>query len=310
MDTFKDKHKIQIMLSKKIKGKAPPEWTQNDWKQYHKSFSLTELTPYHFAAMVWQGYGFTPVFSGRRKESNFVAAWHLAFDFDSRGASLDFLMREGTTAWLFSSFAYSTPSSTAEHPKSRVVFIFDEPLTDSAKVRQLYKAMAWRFEVEGSLPDPQCKDPLRLYYGSPNCNVVTNWSMLNHSTVDLLIPEWQDANPPPEPSPIEKTKVHIPDKNGTSEKVINSLLDNIVHARDGEKHGTLNKTCYVLGGYVAGGYLSEMEAVSKAEAAIRQNGRAKDIQSALRTIETAVRDGQTKPLTIDVTYKKDVSELL
>lgn len=315
---FKDNHKIQIMLSKHLKGKAPLDWDKSDWKQFYKTFQKTELTPYQLAAMIWQGYSFTPVYArGRRKEENFLSAWHMAFDFDSEGAALSHLMQDGSTAQLFSSFAYSTPSSTPEQPKSRVVFIFDEPLDTPELTREVYQAIAWRFKKEGSVTDPSCKDPLRLYYGSPNCEVVGNWSIVTTksfddrpSMVDFFINEYRVANPIPQPAPPDPTTTAIPPSAGFVETAINKLLDHIVQAPDGEKHSTLNKISYTLGGYVASGYLSETEAVSRAEQAIRQNGRAKDLQSAIKTIQTAVSDGQAGPIVLERQYKNNLDMLL
>ena len=315
---FVNEHKIEVMLSRQLTGKAPPEWESSDWKRFYKSFQRTAVSPRQLAAMIWQGFSFTPPYkNGRRKEENFIAAWHMAFDFDEEGASLDWLMREGSTAWMFASFAYSTPSSTKEHPKSRVVFVFDEPLGTAELTRKLYQALAWRFEQEGSKTDPSCKDPLRLYFGSKDCQVVPNWSILSTvsydplrpSMVDFFINEYEAANPPP--PPIENNTVKtLPASDKYIEQRINKLLDNVVNAPDGEKHNTLNRNAFVMGGLVAGGHLSQFDAISKMENAIRSNGRAKDLSAAKTTIETAVRDGMAQPITIEQTYKRDLDELL
>lgn len=314
---YENDHKIEVMLSKKLVGKAPPDWTKEAWKRFYKSFNHAILTPRHLAAMIWQGYSFTPLYkNGRRKEENFVAAWHMAFDFDTDGASLDYLTEASSIPWMFASFAYSTPSSTKDHPKSRMVFVFDEPLESAELAREVYRAIAWQFQRQGSITDPSCKDPLRLYYGSPNCQVVTNWSYLktrSHderpSMIEFFIDEYNKAHPPaPEiqnPT-IEKTK---PDETYI-ERRVNALLDNVASAPDGEKHHVLNKNAFVMGGMVASGYISQGEAISYLQRAIRANGRAADLRAADATIETAVADGMAKPIIIEQTYKKDLDEIL
>ena len=99
MDTFKHS-KIELMLNKSLKGKAPPEWGRDDWRRYYKAFKRTSLTPHVMAAMIWQGFSFTPCYtSARRIEDNFDAAYHIAFDFDGEGAALDYLMRDGSFSW-------------------------------------------------------------------------------------------------------------------------------------------------------------------------------------------------------------------
>ncbi len=319
MSIFKDEHTIEVMLSKHIKGKAPIDWQATDWKQFYKTFTPTRLTPYQLAAMIWQGFSFTPVYkNGRRKEENFTAAWHMAFDFDDEGADLGHLMQNGGTANLFASFAYSTPSSTAKHPKSRVVFVFDYPLETPEQTRELYQAIAWRFEREGSKTDPSCKDPLRLYYGSPDCTVVPNWSVVTNtsedeerpSMVDFFIDEYKAANPPPPEPPKNNTVMTLPADGRYISQRIDKLLDNVTYAPDGQKHNTLNTSAFVLGGFVASGYIGRFDAISKLEAAIRSNGRAKDLKAARATIEAAVDDGMAKPITIEQSYKMDLDQLL
>jgi hypothetical protein len=315
---FKDEHKIEVMLSTAIKGKAPREWGQSDWKQFHKTFHRTELTPYQLASLIYIGYPFTPLYrNGRRKEENFLAAWHMAFDFDNDGAALSHLLAEDSTAWLFASFAYSTPSSTDEHPKSRVVFVFDKPLETPEQTRELYQALAWRFEMEGSQTDPSCKDPLRLYYGSPGCEMATNWQVIKTkpsderpSMVQFFIDEYHVANPPPLPPPINPTVTKLPASDGYVERIVTKLANHIRQAPDGEKHHVTNKIAYTLGGYVASGYLTEQAAIETAVSAITGNGQAKDIDAARRTIETAVRNGQQEPITIEQNYKLDMDEIL
>lgn len=310
MDTFKNIIDIEVMLSKELVGKAPVEWGRNEWRGFYKSLRLTRLTPYTLAAMIWQGYPFTPTYdNGRRLESNFRTAQHMAVDFDSDGASLDYLMRPESFAWTFSSFAYSTPSSTENHPKSRVVFVFDQPITEPGYFRELYAAVAAEFEREGSKTDPACKDPLRLYYGSPDCRVVPNWSVLTADAAAYLIDRYHAEHPPPVPV-IDNTVQSLPPSDDYIEAKINRLIQDIVTAPDGEKHKTLNKTAYTIGGFVGAGYVSRGEAVGLCRAAIVANGRADNLQAAMATIEEAIDKGAAAPLIIENNYKMNLDGLL
>lgn len=309
METFKN-CKMDVMLNKSLVGKAPPEWTQDNWRRYYKAFRRTTLTPYVLAGMIWQGYSFTPVYSGgRRLEENFTIACHVAFDFDSDGAALDSLIAPGSFAWTFASFAYSTPSSTKDHPKSRVVFCIPGGIETAEDVRILYQAVAAEFAREGAKTDPACKDPLRLYYGSPNCDLRGNWAALLPETVDYLVSRYQRENPPPR-QVVDTTTGVLPPSDDFIEQRVNGLLERIIDAPDGEKHHTLNKMAYTLGGLVGGGHISQAKAIAKAEAAIAANGRAKDLHAAQKTIETAVQRGAEKPITLERRYKLDMDELL
>ncbi len=311
VNQFKNDHQIEAMLSKDLKGKAPEEWGKTEWKKYYQTFKKYRMSPRQLAANIWQGYAFIPVYkNGRRLIENLAAVHHMAFDFDSDGASLDHLMCNGSLAWTFSSFAYSTPSSTKSHPKSRVVFCFNEPITSAEKTRKLYKALAYEFVLEKSTTDPACKDPLRLYYGSENCQLIGNWSIITHELIDFFIDRYNQEHPTPKPSPTIDTIEFLPPEESKIKRRIYNLLDKIAAAPNGEKHRELNKNCFVLGGYVASGYLSQSEAVTMAEQAIRSNSGIKDFNAAIRTIETAVRDGMAKPLIIEQQRKLDLDEIL
>jgi hypothetical protein len=196
---FENEYKLQIMGSTALQGKAPKTWKPADWARYNKTLHRLTLTPREMAIHVWHGHAFTPVFTEARKEQYFKWAYHIALDFDAgdETSSLPFLMEiPGTFAWMFASFGYSTPSSTEEHPRSRVVFVLDFPILSPDEYRAAYAAVAWRMAEEGSATDPACKDPLRLYYGSPKCKVSANWSVLSERSLAVLLDEYREAHPP------------------------------------------------------------------------------------------------------------------
>lgn len=291
METDTKHYPIAVMLNKSVKGKMPSGATREDWQAYNSSFVYTPTTPYGLAGEIWRGYSFCPVFSQRRKKENFKAAHHIAFDFDKGNSSLDALSQHEFIN-IFSSFAYSTPSSTQDNPRSRVVFIFDQPYTNLKEYEQLYQALLWWLELPA---DPACKDALRLFYGSPGCKVWTNWSILPRSSADFVVAEWIAAHP----APVVKDTLIIPSGGGNIGKVINALLDNIKNAPDGEKHTTLNRMSYVIGGYVGGGYISQPEAINLIRATVDAMPTVKDRHSAYATAEIAVNDGTRSPLSLD-----------
>jgi hypothetical protein len=316
---FRTEHKIKIMYSDALIGKAPPDWRPSDWSHYYSTFKTAEVTPRTFAGLIWQGYGFTPLWSnGRRKEENFVEAHHIAFDLDADGAALDVLMAEGSFAWYYASFAYATPSSTQDHPKSRVVFVFLKPVTDAAYYRRLYQAMAWLFTCPpspdrpgwyeklykendwtfangGSYTDPACKDPLRLYYGSLKAEMVGNWSVVTPEMAEMWIGQYDRAHP-----------VTIDDKpamrrvepgNGWKERKLAALCDNIANAPDGERHAARIKNAYVAGGYIAGGALPPDETEQALIKAAIQNTDNK--MGAAKTIMDGINRGKAEPLYVE-----------
>lgn len=183
---------LSVMLNTSIRGKMPKGASDEQWTEYYRHFTPANVTAHELAVHIWRGFSFCPVYHSRRKQDNFEKAGHIAFDLDTTG-----LDKIAAVEWVdyFASFAYSTPSSTPEKPKSRVVFILELPITDKEEYRTLYHALAWRFAQEGIPTDPQCKDVLRLYYGSEKCSLWGNWSILPRGAIDSMIEDWRQAVP-------------------------------------------------------------------------------------------------------------------
>lgn len=294
---FKDSPTITIMLSTMLKGKAPSDWSKSDWARYHSSFRPVKVSPHQMAVEIWRGHSFTPVFSSRRKEENFIEAHHMAFDFDNDGAALDFIMRSGTFADYFSSFAYSTPSSTEHHPKSRVVFIFETAVADAGQARKIYRAIAWRFLLDGSYCDPQCKDPLRLYYGSPSCKVVGNWSILPDDVIHQILAEYDQAHPPPVPVPTKQAAIPLAASPDFAMYHIKKTLDNLRYAAPGERHMKRRDISRAMGGYITAGHIGEAEAWDLLRTAAMQS--TDDPALAEREAREGMEYGKAEPLYIE-----------
>jgi hypothetical protein len=309
MDTFKN-CEIEATISQALVGKAPTTWRDKEWARFYKSMRRVKLSPYQLAEAIWRGYPFTGVYSNRRRiEDNYEVSYHMAFDFDSTGAALEFLMRPGTIGETFASFAYSTPSSTEDHPKSRVVFCIPTGIWSAAEYRILYQAIAAEFGREGSTTDPACKDPLRLYYGSPGAQVITNWSALLPDVMAFLVERYERENPPP-PAVDYSTVEVLPASPDFIQRRVDQLRQNVVNAPDGEKHHVLNKMAYTIGGFVGAGQVTQQEAEAIMEQAILENGRAKDLRAARKTILSAIERGAERPLAIEQRRKRDLSDVL
>ena len=295
---FKDEHQITVMLNQTIKGKVPPGYS---WGRYHAGFKQTTMSPYDLAANVYRGWAFCPVYNGTRKQTNFSEAWHIAFDCDQ--SSLEAVQ---SLAWVdhFASFGYTTPSHTDDAPRCRVVFVFDQPITDGDAYRQLYFALAWRFQVDGIATDPACKDLLRVYFGSPHCAVWPNWSVLPGPAQAELIRQWR-LSVPPEVKP-QAQPVHIapPDSlpPGLLQDKAHQLLQNLQQCPDGEKHYTLRKIAYTFGGYVASGYYAQSDVLGWLEDAILP--RAADQQLAQRTAMECLIAGKSAPLAFEASPRR------
>ena len=79
----------------------------------------------------------------------------------------------------------------------------------------------------------------------------------------------------------------------------------IREAADGTKHDTLLRASYLLGGYIAGGIVTEDEARQTLRTAIEQKPNVRDLAAAFRTIDSGLNDGKAAPLTDDGPKKQE-----
>lgn len=291
---FENDHQFEVMASTALKGKAPDGF---NWAAYYKTFRRIVLTPRQLANLVQRGYATTPVWHTARREENFISAQHMAFDFDTgdETSSLDYLMRDGTFAWLFASFGYTTPSHTPEAPRSRLVFVLEYPIYDPAEYRAAYQAVALKIAQDGSYCDPACKDSLRLYYGSPHCTGVGNWSVLGTAALELAQKEHEKVRPVVVAQPA-RVKVERPSDNMKAAKLQWGGRV-IAGAPQGERHTVLLKTAHTLGGYVAGAGIAESDVIAELMAASAAWG---DDRERERIIRDGITSGVDRPLYFEV----------
>ncbi len=111
-------------------------------------------------------------FSKQRKHSHFWASSQMmVLDFD-RGVSVADLLKLDYVrnyAWL----VYATPSSTSEHPKTRLVFVLDQPITDQQQWIQYAHGLYDQFtaifaHVPNLLIDKASYSPVHSWAGSTN----------------------------------------------------------------------------------------------------------------------------------------------
>jgi len=218
-----------------------------DWGAYTNSFHNQSMTAYQFAVEIWNGYGYSTALTGtNRAKKNFKEAWHVALDFDTEDerSSLD-AIADMSWAFQFGSFVYSTPSSTPDKPRSRLVFVMMEPITDYKKYELLVKAMIKEFGGA----DEACKDATRLFFGSKQCQVKGIWSYLPAKAADAMIARYREkiaAERPPQPQNV----IVLPQTGDSSRYVaaaVESELAILRQAGKGERHQQLLKSAFAVG---------------------------------------------------------------
>jgi hypothetical protein len=304
---FENQYRIDVMTSTALVNKAPKVF---NWTAFYKTFQRQTISPRELAIHVWRGYSFTPVWKDNRRESDYVTAYHLAFDFDAgdETSSLAYLMQPGKFAWMFAGFGYTTPSHTPEKPRSRLVFVLEYPIDSPQEYREVYRAVAWMIAGDGSYTDPACKDPLRLYYGSRNCEVSTNWSVLTQGAIRDVLGQYDAAHPVVEKKAALR-RIETNPSDTMKEARYRRIIDAVRMAPKGERHITLLKRAREAGGYVASGIFNEAAIIADLIAAAGDFG---DGEAGRKEAERVVRDGlsygMTAPLQFETAYP--VGEIL
>lgn len=134
------------------------------WGKYTRSFHAETHSLDSFMKLVRSGFAFSPVMKdSHRAKPNFIEGQHLVLDFDNgeTSSSLDSLLLDDFIR-QHAAFLYPTLSSTQENPKSRVVFVLSEPVTNMETFDSLARAMVSRFPDS----DQTVGEASRFLYGS------------------------------------------------------------------------------------------------------------------------------------------------
>lgn len=140
-------------------------------RAHHTNFSTRNLTLPELVDHISCGKTFAPAcFKGNyRAKNNFQSAQMLALDLDDAGLSIEELAQDPFIR-EYACIIYATPSSTPEHPRSRVLFRLSEPVIGAVRFEALQTGLIRL--LDHLKPDPACKDASRMYHGSAGCE---NW---------------------------------------------------------------------------------------------------------------------------------------
>lgn len=134
-----------------------------NWAELNDNFINAEVDEMRLCNAIYQGRPFCPWMNGRRKQENFNQAQHIGVDLDTGDyrSSFDALV-EHPLVIQYGAIIYETPSHKPMAPKSRVVFLLDEPITSVDGYRLALEAVYSLFDGA----DPACVDPSRFFFGN------------------------------------------------------------------------------------------------------------------------------------------------
>ena len=297
-DYFEKHSMVKVALNTSYKNKPPEDVTRDFWHTFNGAFHNYSLPVNQLRRAIREGYSFTSWHSRYRKKDNFILGQHVGLDFDTGITVGELLSDEFTVS--NASFIYTTPSHTREKPRLRLVFLMEQPIT----VPSLYAAVTEQMVRQYKLSDQKCKDPCRVFFGSENCEVIDIGKVMSTPVAaELILRREQEAQKERQLAKeyMANRVIVDPSKaNGQFGKMLDSLVADVLSAPDGEKHYTLTKVCYTLGGYVAGGYIEREQAIMKMQEAILSRPSVANKPLAKRTVIESINSGTKRPLALSV----------
>ena len=237
--------------------------------------------------------------NNHRKSDYFKSSQLMGVDFDRGPGVLALLNKPLIDEYAF--LVYATASSTDDAPRSRALFALDAPINDAAEYRRMVKRLLLAFEVENV--DEQCKDPVRIFYGSAGKKVSDVPSALLPIAVLETLPPHPDELAKPAPD-IPMRLVEPSDKKGMTRleayarTAKENLLNELALLPDGQdmRHGAINAATMKLAAFSKGGWRGVEGWEQDIRALGRQWGRA--TQEIEASISGAYQKADPRPLAL------------
>jgi hypothetical protein len=137
--------------------------TDIDWAELNDSFVNRDVDILELCSAVYNGHPLCAWMDGRRSAENFQLAQHIGVDMDTGTfeSSIDCL-HEHPLVKEYGAVIYQTPSHQSHAPKSRVMFLLDEPIKTVDGYRLAIESVYSMFKGA----DPACVDPARFFFGN------------------------------------------------------------------------------------------------------------------------------------------------
>jgi len=290
---------IKIAINPDHKNKMPTGLAavelQRWWRNFNGGFSNFTIPIDKLIAAIKRGYAYTAQHKGYRKADEFLCGQHIGLDFDTGDhlSSIEGLLQDEFIQ-DHAALIHTTASHKDTAPKARVIFILERPIYSVKKYALVTEAFAETYKTNGSA-DPSCKDPVRLFFGAENCDIVELDNVLTMSSAADIINPYKNK--------LEKsrmvTKPAITGSPGEFTGVANSLVNRVLSAPDGTKWNTLIKVSRTFGGYIASGYIDETSAFNELYNAISSRGSVDNLKIAEDAITWGLRVGQQDPLDLE-----------
>lgn len=180
----------KIAVSKySLNKKIPPG--SDFWVKFNSGFDNKEIGTDMLIQSVYDGFPITTWHKNNwRDGENYICGQFIGLDFDSGDAnsSLSTLVKDKFIS-KYAAFVHTTISHTEEAPRARAIFVLDKPIMQSKNYVLAASALLWLFGTA----DRACRDSVRFWYGSKNCNFEYINEVLPLETLKHLIKQYQET---------------------------------------------------------------------------------------------------------------------
>ena len=227
--------------------------TPSEWNAYQRSFTNRLVTLDELLTFILAGHGHAPWHhNGEMKLGRFQCGQHIAIDIDTEDgrARIDNLLNN----WFVCNYAaviHATFSSTPQKPRSRVIFLLDEPITSATGYRAAVRT------VQALIPgaDRATVNPNRTFLGTrPDAEISIPGFGLPVEYLRQLYQVQQQAE-----RQIQRRVQH---DRPLDSALLTKWIDRLVSAPVGERNNTLNRAAFVAGRLASEG---QVDAESTAE---------------------------------------------
>lgn len=181
---------------------------------------------------------------GHRHRSKFVSSQIMGVDFDHDVNYLDIVNNE-SFALEYCFYGYPTASSTDEHPRTRLLFLLDRPITDGKEYMRLLKRLLYHYR--DYQPDTVTKDEVRIFYGSTQYGMSFPQTVLPVSVLEAMppTPDEVDAARPKEKTAVASSASE--DYSAYVKRSVDGILNTVSTATQGNRNAKLNWAAHKLG---------------------------------------------------------------
>ncbi len=168
-----------------------------------------------------------------------------------------------------------------------VVYVKIDPLRHLDSFKWIEKYYRETYEV---LIDKSCKNVDRARFISYDPDLFHNPDSKTLGPDEL---NELDLRPKPSAPPV------VYGRTNYGQVILERAVNLVLKAEDGEKHKQLNTAGFLLGGYVATGFLFQSEAEEALKNAIRQKSNVASYEDADKVISRSIREGMAEPILPD-----------